>query len=57
MEIDQPRHDETAAPVDLDRVRLRRHGTDRSDGLAREGEVDVVPVDMARRRRIPGDDP
>jgi hypothetical protein len=57
MKIDQARHDETAAPVDLDRVRLRRHGADRGDGLAREGEIDVAPVDMARRRRIPGDDP
>jgi hypothetical protein len=57
MEIDQARHDETAAPVDLDRVRLPRHGADCGNRVVREGEVDVAPVDMARRRRIPGDDP
>ena len=57
MEIDQARHDETATPVDLDRVRLRRHGADLGDRVAQESEVGVAPVDMARRRRIPGDDP
>jgi hypothetical protein len=57
MEIDKTRYDETAATVDLGCLRLRWHGSDRSDRVAGKGEIHVAAVDMARRRLVPRDDP